>query len=88
MSAVTIEFVNAPVAVKVNMSKFTYGEAKKLMDLREGGTDEDVAAAMENIIRLVTGADVDDLPLEGVQEISAAILGRLEALDTKNSAAG
>ncbi len=76
--AVTVEFIEDPVTVKVDFAKLTWGDLIALQKRGETGSEEEAEQLMTGLISKLTGQDAYTLPAYVVSEIIGAVMARAQ----------
>lgn len=73
---VTVEFIETPIQVQVDLSLLTWGD---LLDLQRAGASDDVDASklLTTLVSKVTGQDAKTLPAMVVSAISEEMMKRV-----------
>ena len=80
-----IEDVTAPVKVKVDFNKVTWGDVLTIQKLVGEGVEEAEAQAfLTGIVSKVTGVDANDLPVFAVKEVLEKVMAYVGATNSKN----
>lgn len=78
MGGVTINFVEQPVTIDVDLSRLTWGDLLKIQRAMGGGVDDAQAEELLNgVLSRVTGQDATELPAIAVAEVLRQVMSRV-----------
>lgn len=78
MSGVTVNFVDTPLTIDVDLSKLTWGDLLKIQRAMGGTLAEDQAEELLNgVLSRVTGQDATGLPALAVAEVLRAVMDKV-----------
>ena len=86
MSGITINYVEKPVAIDVDLTLLTWGDLLKIQRAMGGGVDDQQAEELLNgVLSRVTGQDATTLPALAVSEILRSIMSRVSGRQTEKN---
>lgn len=72
---ISIEWVDEPVTIRIDMSKLTWGDVVAIQRAQDGG-ETDVQAVLESIVSKVTGQDAASMPAQAFSTVVQAMMER------------
>ena len=72
---ISIEWVEEPITIKVDMSRLTWGDVVAIQKAQEGG-ESDAQAILEGIVTKVTGQDAATMPAQAFSAVVTAMMER------------
>ena len=75
MAEVTVNFIDPPVVIDVDMSAITWRDLIEMQKAQREGMDEDQAiAVVTKIVSRITGQDAWDLPAQVVAKVTESMM--------------
>jgi len=72
---ISIEWVEEPIAVKIDMSKLTWGDVVAIQQA-QANNESDAQVILESIVTKVTGQDATTMPAQAFSAVVAAMMER------------